>query len=105
PLYGHPWLLAKGLELGAPAPWLKNGAVETEAPPAPVDFLSPIVLRRIAGVPPVTPFLPRVLSRTALAYLLRGRPAEAARFAREALALDPSDARASEILKRVGGSP
>jgi hypothetical protein len=99
PLYGHPWLLANSLAgRRLSAPWLERGARETAPPPDAAGYLSPWILRRAAGLPPVSPFLPRLLVRSALGYLLRGRPEQAALFAREALVLDPKERDAPRIL-------
>lgn len=90
PLYGHPWLLASALAPGRlPAPWLRAGARETTPALHLSDFLSPLLARRLAGLPPVPPYLSRLLVRNSVGYLLRGRPAEASRFAEAALQLDP----------------
>ena len=100
PLYGHPWLLASALGKGLlPAPWLAQGARETMPPPGIRDFLSPLLLRFALGLPPVSPLTPRLLSRTAVAYAIRGRPREARRFADEALVLDPTDEQARDVLR------
>ena len=102
PLYGHPWLLARALGKGLlPAPWLAQGARETTTPPGIRDFLSPLLLRSALGLPPVPPLTPRLLSRTGVAYALRGRLEEARRFAGEALALDPGNEQALEVLRRI----
>lgn len=109
PLYGHAWLLAGALAPGRlPAPWLRKGARETVQPPPLGAFLAPRLARRLAGLPPAAPFLPRLLIRASAGYLLRERPAEAARFAEAALELDPSVPEARTILaearRRLGGS-
>ncbi|MDL2717254.1 MAG: tetratricopeptide repeat protein [Acidobacteriota bacterium] len=101
PLYGHPWLLARAFGGFLPAPWLAQGARETVPPPGIRDFLSPLVLRSALGVPPITPYIPKLLSRTALAYAIQGRPKEARQFANEALALDPRDRQAREVLLAI----
>jgi hypothetical protein len=101
PLYGHPWLLARAAGIRLPAPWLAEGARETLPPPGARDVLSPLFLRATLGLPPVPPLTPRLLSRTAVAYALRGRPEEARRFAEEALVLDPRDAQAREVLRAL----
>lgn len=99
PLYGHPWLLANSLAgRRLSAPWLAEGARETAPPPRAAGYLSPWIARRAVGLPPVTPFLPRLLVRSALGYLVRGRPEQAALFAEEALALDPGERDAPRIL-------
>jgi len=103
PLYGHPWLLANSLTgRRLSAPWLARGARETAPPPGAAGYLSPWIVRRAVGLPPVSPFLPRLLVRSALGYLARGRPEEAARFAEEALVLDPNERDAPEILAKAG---
>jgi hypothetical protein len=99
PLYGHPWLLANSLAgRRLSAPWLERGARETAGTPGAADYLSPWILRRAMGLPPVSPFLPRLLVRSAYGYLVRGRPAEAALFAEESLVLDPKERDAPRIL-------
>jgi hypothetical protein len=99
PLYGHPWLLANSLAgRGLVAPWLARGARETAPPPGAAEYLSPWIVRRATGLPPVSPFLPRLLVRSALGYLVRGRPEEAALFAEEALVLNPKERDAPRIL-------
>ncbi len=99
PLYGHPWLLANSLAVRRlPAPWLARGARETAPPPGATEYLSPWILRRALGLPPVSPFLPRLLVRSGLGYLIRGRPEQAALFAEEALLLDPKERDAPRIL-------
>lgn len=99
PLYGHVWLLATSLAPGRlPAPWIERGARQPSPTPPLAAFLSPWLARRAAGLQPVTPFLPRLLVRSAVGYVLRGRPPEAARFAEEALTLDPGDRDAATIL-------
>ena len=99
PLYGHPWLLANSLAVRRlPAPWLARGARETAPPPGAAEYLSPWILRRALGLPPVSPFLPRLLVRSGLGYLVRGRPEQAALFAEAALLLDPKERDAPRIL-------
>ena len=102
PLYGHPWLLASVLGRGfLPAPWLAQGARETMQRPGLRDFLSPLLLRSALGLPPVPPLTPKLLSRTALAYAIRGSPREARQFAGEALVLDPLDEQARNVLRTI----
>jgi hypothetical protein len=99
PLYGHAWLLANALSPGAlPAPWLSRGARETMPPPGPAECLSPWLVRRAIGLPPVSPILPRLIVRSAAGYLMRGYPAQAALFARAALSLEPRSEDASRLL-------
>ena len=99
PLYGHSWLLANSLAgRRLSAPWLAQGARETVPPPVAAEYLSPWILRRAVGLPPVSPFVPRLLVRSAFGYLVRGRPEEAALFAEEALVLDPKERDAPGIL-------
>jgi hypothetical protein len=102
PLFGHPWLLVRALGKGIPpAPWLARGARETVPAPGIRDFLSPRLLRTALGLPPIAPLIPRLLSKTAVAYALQGLPKEARRFANEALVLDPRDEQAQEVLRRI----
>jgi hypothetical protein len=102
PLYGHPWLLANSIAgRRLYAPWLARGGRETAPPPGAVDYLSPWILRRAAGLPPVSPFLPRLLVKSGFGYLVRGRPEEAVLFAEEALVLDPKDRDAPRILSEA----
>jgi len=103
PLYGHAWLLVSTfLPDRLPAPWLSRGARETMPHPSAAACLSPWLVRRALGLPPLSPVVPRLLTRTAVAYAYRGRPEQAVRFAREALLLDPLQAEAREILAPRG---
>ncbi|HUM03669.1 MAG TPA: hypothetical protein VL084_15375 [Thermoanaerobaculia bacterium] len=96
PVSGHLWLLAENVRPG----FLNAPAIYTSSapPPKPEVFISPWVLRRLLRLPPLSPLVPRLLTRTAAAYAYRGRPEQAARFAREALLLDPLQAEARELL-------
>ena len=99
PLYGHPWFIANSLAgRRVWAPWLVQGARETAPPPGANGYLSPWIVRHALGLPPVSPFLPRLLVRSALGYLVRGRDEQAALFAEQALVLDPKERDAPEIL-------
>ena len=103
PLWGHPWLLLRGAGASRlPAPWLAAGAVEGDPAPTLSECVSPLVLRSALGLPPVAPFTPRLLTRTALAYALRGRPAEARRFTAEALRLDGRNPEARRLREALG---
>jgi hypothetical protein len=99
PLYGHPWLLASAAGGRLPAPWLTQGARETSPRPRGADLLSPLLLRSALGLPPIPPLTPRLLSRTAAAYAVRGCQREARQFAAEALVLDPKDETAHAVLR------
>lgn len=99
PLYGHAWLLGECAAPGRlPAPWLRRGARETTSRLTAAAVISPWIVRRAAGLPPVSPFLPRLLLRSGVGYLARGRPSEAARFASAALELDSRSADAARLL-------
>ncbi len=103
PLWGHPWLFFHGA-LGArlPAPWLAAGAEEGAKPPSPEEFLSPLVVRCAFGLPPVSPFLPRLLVRSAWGWALRGRPEKARLFLAEAIRLGPGDPDARRLRDALG---
>ncbi len=102
PLYGHVWLLANSVAPDRlPAPWIRRGARETSAPPSLPSMLSPWLVRRALGLRPVPPFLPRLLVHISVGYFVRGRPAVAARFAKEALVLDPGERDAATILAEI----
>jgi len=103
PLYGHAWLLAESVLPGTlPAPWLSAGAVETAKRPGPAEFISPWVVRRLAGLRDIYPFVPRLLLRVSIAYVMRDRPVEAVRFARIVLQISPGDADAEAIVRNEG---
>lgn len=89
PPLGHAVFLARGAGLAVPAPWLGPRVAEGTPIPRPAAWLSPRLLRAAAKLRPVEPVSVGLLARIATAEALRGRPAVAARFAREALALDP----------------
>lgn len=96
PVYGHLWILAESVRPGfLPAP---SKGTPTVTPPKPEAFVSPWALRRLLGLPPLSPLVPRLLTRTAVAYAYRGRPEQAVLFAREALLLDPDQSEAREVL-------
>ncbi|MFI5182484.1 MAG: hypothetical protein ACHQPI_13945 [Thermoanaerobaculia bacterium] len=101
PVYGHLWLLAGGDRSGAlPAIWpAPQGG---PPPPNPEEFVSPWVLRRLLGLPPLPPLLPRLLARTGAAYAYRHCPEPAMRFAEEALRLDPQEEDARAIIAARG---
>ncbi|MGA7990449.1 MAG: hypothetical protein WCC53_03350 [Thermoanaerobaculia bacterium] len=110
PIYGHAWLAARnlvGLEL--PKPWLAAGAMEGEPPPSAALSVSPWLLRRAMGLPPLSPMIPRLLVRSAAGYLARGEAANALPWAREAVGLSPADADATRLLAyaeaQVGRTP
>jgi hypothetical protein len=89
PPLGHAVFLARGAGLPVPAPWLGKGTVEGMPLPGPAAWLSPRLLRTLGKLPQIEPVSARLLARIAVAEAIRGRTAIAARFAREALALDP----------------
>jgi hypothetical protein len=103
PLWGHPWLFLRGAAgVRLPAPWLVAGAVEGAPPPSLAEFLSPAGARLLFGLPPVRPFVPRLLVRSAWAWALRGRPQTARLFLAEALRLDPADPDARRLRDALG---
>lgn len=102
-LRGHPWILFRGaLGVSLPAPWLAAGAVEGARAPSPAEFLSPLAIRSAFGLRPVSPFLPRLLVRSAWGWALRGRPEKARRFLAEAIRLDPGDPDARRLRDALG---
>lgn len=106
PVYGHVWLLARGLGHPLPwTPWLAAGARESMPPPGLADCLSPWLLRRALGLPPIRPMIPRLLVRTAAGYAARGDLARAAPFARAAFELTPEDRDARYLRSLVAGVP
>jgi hypothetical protein len=84
PIYGHYWLLARGIHVVLPAPWMVRGARERMSPPSLRDSLSPMVLRHLAGYPPVSPLIPQLLLRSAAEYEARGQIEKAATYRLEA---------------------
>ena len=100
PVYGHLWLLAENVRPG----FLSAASIDRSSapPPKPEVFISPWALRRLLRLPPLSPLVPWLLTRTAVAYAYRGRPEQAARFACEALLLDPLQEEAREILAPRG---
>lgn len=111
PIRGHAFFLARSAGLRIASPAARLGAAEPGAPFPAAVYLSPRVLRAALGLPPVTPMSPAILHRIGVAYVLRGRPAEALPFLREAAALDPSRAGVRELLRELeradlsGGPP
>ncbi len=104
PVYGHLWLLVDSTRPGLLPP-LWPAPSSGPPPPKPEEFVSPWALRRLLGLPPLRPLVPRLLTRTALAYAYRGRPESSVRFAREALLLDPADPVARELVGSQGALP
>jgi hypothetical protein len=99
PISGHAWLAARnlaGIEL--PKAWLGAGTAEGDPPPTAAESVSPWLLRRAMGLPPLSPLIPRLLVRSAAGYLARGEAARAVPWAREAMSLSPADPDASRLL-------
>jgi hypothetical protein len=99
PLIGHPWLAARNLAgVTLPEPWLAGGVTEGEPPPTAAASVSPWLLRRALGLPPIPPMIPRLLVRSAAGYLARGEAPKALPWAREAVRLSPADPDAPRVL-------
>ena len=101
PLYGHAWLLARSAGLHLPAFWLRAGAAEGAPPPTAPEYLSPRVLRAGLGLPAVSPVVPNILYRTAVAALQRGYGGLSLPYAREALRIDPRHRPAADLLGQL----
>lgn len=95
PIRGHAivFLRALGAEIALPY----QGLGPRDQPSA-ADSVSPWIVRKILGLPPVPPILPRLLIRVAAAHAARGELPSACRYAREAHALAPEDPDASGLL-------
>ena len=99
PIVGHTWLAARnivGVEMRAP--WLTGGAREGAPPPDAAASVSPWLLRRAMGLPPIRPMIPRLLVRSAAGYLARGEASKALLWVREAVRLAPADPDAARLL-------
>jgi hypothetical protein len=99
PIAGHAWLAVRnlaGIEL--PKAWLRAGSTEGDPPPTAAESVSPWLLRRLMRLPPLAPMVPRLLVRSAAGYFVRGDPAKAAAWAREAARLSPGDPDAARLL-------
>jgi len=105
PPLGHAVFLARGAGIAVPAPWLGQGTREGMPLPAPAAWLSPWLFRRFCGFPPVEPVSAGLLARIATAEAVRGRPAVAALFAREALLLDPGHRHAERLRQLAKQTP
>lgn len=105
PLYGHVWLLAGGdRRPGLPAPW--SGQAHPAPPaPRPAEFVSPAWLRAALGLAPLRPVIPRLLTRSALGWALRGRVDDARRLTDEALRLAPDDRDARALASALASAP
>ena len=99
PVLGHAWLVARNLAaLDLPRPWLMHGVAEGQPPPDAAASVSPWLLRRAMGLPPLSPMIPRLLVRSAAGYIARGDAARALPWVREAARLSPADPDAARLL-------
>ncbi len=99
PIVGHAWLAARNIAaLELRRPWLRHGVVEGEPPPDAAASVSPWLLRRAMGLPPLSPMIPRLLVRSAAGYVARDEPAKALSWAREAARLSPTDPDSARLL-------
>ena len=105
PVKGHAWLLARSLGLSSASPAARLGAAERQAPPRAAGYLSPWLVRAVAGLPPVPPTSPAILHRIGLAYALRGDPATGLPFLKEAVALQPGRPGLKELLRALEAAP
>ena len=104
PVLGHAWLAARnvaGIELNRP--WLTGGVTEGGPPPDAAASVSPWWLRRVLGLPAVSPMIPRLLVRSAAGYLRRGELQSALPWLREAVRLSPADPDAARLLAWAEG--
>lgn len=91
PVRGHLWLLARASGSAAPVPCASEGATETVRPPPAAVAVTPLIVRSLAGLPPLAPTIPRVLVRMASGHSARGEQSLALLIAREALRSAPDD--------------
>jgi len=104
PVVGHAWLAVRnvaGVELNRP--WLTGGVKEGGPPPDAAASVSPRWLRRVLGLPAVSPMVPRLLVRSAAGYLGRGETARALPWLKEAVRLSPGDPDAARLLAWAEG--
>lgn len=101
PIRGHAFFLARSLGMRVASPAGSIDATGTRGPFPAAQYLSPRLLRAALGLPAVTPMSPAILHRIGIAYVLRGRPAAAVPFLREAEALDPGRAGLRELLRQL----
>jgi len=101
PISGHAFLLGRSLGLSLASPVSRAGATERVPAPGAAQFISPMFLRALFGLPSMHPIVPALLHRIGAAYVLRGDPAAAAPFLREALALAPARPGLRELLGEV----
>lgn len=104
PVVGHAWLAVRnvaGVELSRP--WLTGGVTEGGPPPDAAASVSPRWLRRVLGLPAVSPMVPRLLVRSAAGYLGRGETARALPWLKEAVRLSPGDPDAARLLAWAEG--
>lgn len=95
PVRGHAILFLRALGAGAALPYPLTAP---EGPPSAAGSVSPWIVRRLLGLRPVPPILPRLLVRVAAAHVALGDLPLACRYAREAHALSPGDPDASRLL-------
>ncbi len=97
PVRGHWTLLLRNVAGRDIEPSLPPGASEGMPLPKGADCVSPWLLRRALGLPPIRPMIPRILVRSGAGFLAQGQAEKALALARSASALDPRDPDARRV--------
>ena len=107
PVKGHWILLLRNVAGRDVRVSLPSGVSEGMPLPDAPESVSPWILRRALGLPPLRPMIPRILVRSGAGFLARGEPLRALALARAAEQLAPEDpdsrriaAAAKELIRR-----